>query len=130
MSNHRDKIVMDGLHFYGRHGLFEEETKLGQKFIVDLELYVDIATPAKSGQMEDGVHYGEVYGTVREIVEGEPVHLIESLSENIAQKLLAGYPLIDGLMVRVSKPHAPIPGIFDNVAVEIYRERQSFTGGR
>lgn len=123
MSNHRDKIVMDGLHFYGYHGLFEEETKLGQKFIVDLELYVDIATPGKSGRMEEGVHYGEVYKTVRQIVEGKPVHLIESLSEIIAEELLTNYPLIDGLMVRVNKPHAPIPGIFDNVAIEIYRER-------
>ena len=123
MLNHRDKIVMDGLHFYGYHGLFEEETKLGQKFIVDLELYVDVATPAKSGRMEDGVHYGEVYQTVRQIVEGKPVDLIESLSENIAEELLENYPLIDGLMVRLNKPQAPIPGIFENVAIEIYRER-------
>lgn len=123
MTDHRDKIVMDGMEFYGYHGLFEEETKLGQPFVVDLILYVDVRTPGLSKNIEDSVHYGEVYERVRDRVEGDPVHLIETLAEEIAEELLADFDLIEAIQVRLKKPTAPLPGIFNYVAIEIYRDR-------
>lgn len=118
----RDKINLQGLSFYGHHGLFESEAELGQLFKVDLILYTDTKKAGESDQMTDSIHYGEVYDTVKSIVEGDPFHLLEALAENLAKELLTSFPGIQAVSVRVNKPQAPIPGIFDNVAVEIYRE--------
>lgn len=120
----KDKIVLQGLAFYGYHGLFDEEGSLGQKFIVDLDLYMDIKAAAQNDRMEDGVHYGQVYESVKQIVEGQPVKLIETLAERIASSLLSQFDLLEAVKVKVSKPEAPIPGIFENVAVEITRKNK------
>lgn len=119
----RDKIKLQGLSFYGHHGLFESETELGQLFKVDLTLYTDTKKAGESDVMTDSIHYGEVYETVKKIVENKPFKLLEALSEHIANTLLSEFSLIEAVTVQVNKPQAPIPGIFDNVAVEIYRER-------
>lgn len=119
----RDKIKLEGLSFYGHHGLFASETELGQLFKVDLVLYTDTKKAGLSDKMTDSIHYGEVYDTVKKSVEGEPYKLIEALAEHLAINLLENFDLIQAITVRVNKPQAPIPGVFDNVAVEIYRER-------
>lgn len=124
MSQQSDRIIMDGLSFYGYHGLFEEEAQLGQRFVVDVALEVDVERPGRSGQMADSVHYGQVYERIRSLVEGQPFRLIEQLAVAIADDLLAHFERIEGLEVRVKKPQAPVPGIFNHVAVEIYRHRQ------
>ncbi len=128
MSHSTDKIIIKGMQFYGYHGLFKEETKLGQLFIVDLEMNVDVEKPGRSGQMEDSVHYGEVFDCIRHLVEGEHVQLIEELAINIADELFAQFELIEGLKIRVKKPQAPVPGIFSYVAAEIERERPQTDG--
>ncbi len=119
----RDKILLEGLSFYGHHGLFESETELGQLFKIDLTLFTDTKTAGESDKMTDSIHYGEVYQQVKDIVEGTPFHLLEALAETIAREILSDFKGVQALMVRVNKPQAPIPGVFDNVAVEIYRER-------
>lgn len=120
----RDKIKLQGLSFYGHHGLFESETELGQLFKVDVTLFTDTKKAGTTDKMTDSIHYGEVYETIKGIVENKPFKLLEALSEHLAQVLLEDFPLIEAVMVRANKPQAPIPGIFDNVAVEIYRERK------
>ncbi len=120
---HLDKIILKGLAFYGYHGLFQEERVLGQRFIVDLELYVPLEQAGKSDKMEDSVHYGEVFNLVKEIVEGKAHNLLESVSETIASELLAAFPEIEKCKVRFEKPNPPINGHYDSVAVEIIRER-------
>src|SRR5699024_12532128 len=76
------------MQFYGYHGLFAEETKLGQRFNVSVELFVSLKKAGKSDNMEDTVNYGLVYNVVKDIVEGEPYHLIESVAEKIAEIIL------------------------------------------
>lgn len=118
-----DKINLEGLSFYGYHGLFNSETELGQLFKIDLTLYTSTKKAGESDKMEDSIHYGEVYQTVKALVEGEPFHLLEALAEQIAKSVLADFEAVEAIMVRVNKPQAPIPGVFDNVSVEIFRER-------
>ncbi|MDK6805064.1 dihydroneopterin aldolase [Aerococcus sp. UMB7834] len=118
-----DCIYLNGLNFYAYHGLFPEETKLGQRFIVDLALYLDLTRAGQTDQMTDSAHYGEVYDSVKRVVEGEPFKLIERLAQAIADEILASQDLVDALQVKVTKPDPPIPGHYDSVAVEIYRER-------
>lgn len=111
------------MQFYGYHGLLPEERKLGQRFQVDLELYLDLQKSGMSDQMADSIDYSKVYEVVKQVVEGEAKNLIEAVAETIAQQLLKTFDLLEACLVRVIKPDPPIAGHYDSVAVEIYRER-------
>ncbi|RLL41662.1 dihydroneopterin aldolase [Oceanobacillus piezotolerans] len=118
-----DKIILNELEFYGFHGLLPEENKLGQRFNVDLELYVDLEKAGKTDDMNDSIHYGEVYEKVRSIVEGDIKKLIEAVAHSIADTLLESFDQLEACLVRVTKPNPPIVGHYKSVAVEIYREK-------
>lgn len=111
------------MEFYGYHGLLPEENKLGQRFYVDVELFLDLKKPGMSDNMHDSVHYGHAYELIRGIVEGEARNLIEAVAEDIADKLLVTFDLLQACSVSVIKPDPPIHGHYQSVAVEIYRER-------
>ncbi|MFZ3579254.1 dihydroneopterin aldolase [Virgibacillus sp. DJP39] len=119
-----DKIILKNLQYYGYHGLLPEETKLGQRFNVDVELAVDLKKAGLSDKMEDSIHYGQAYEVVRSIVEGDPKNLIESVAEEIANNLFKNFDLLQACTVRVIKPNPPIDGHYESVAVEIYREKK------
>lgn len=118
-----DKIYMNGLSFYGYHGVFPEENKLGQRFNVDLILEIDLEPAGTTDELEKTVNYGDIYTVVKEIVEGEPKKLVETVTESIASSLLLSYPLIEQCTVKVTKPDPPIPGHYDSVAIEMTRGR-------
>ncbi|AUJ24436.1 MULTISPECIES: dihydroneopterin aldolase [Virgibacillus] len=118
-----DKILLQQLQFYGFHGLLPEENKLGQRFQVDATLYLDLSKPGNSDDMNDSIHYGQAYEYIREIVEGEAKQLIESVAENIAEKLLTSFDILEACNIKLIKPDPPIPGQYHSVAVEIYREK-------
>ena len=118
-----DKIMMRGLGFSGRHGLFPAERDKPQPFIIDLDLYLDLKKAGLTDDIADTVDYALVYQEVRQLVEGESYHLIEALAGRISQELLGNFPLLVAVRVTVYKPEAPIEGEFDQVAVKIYRQR-------
>lgn len=118
-----DRIIMKDLAFYAYHGAMEEEKILGQKFFIDAELYVDLNKAGKSDEVEDTVHYGEVYNIIKKIVENYRFKLIETLAETIASSVLSEFIKIQEIKVTIRKPEAPVPGIFDYVGVEIRRSR-------
>ncbi|MFC4558578.1 dihydroneopterin aldolase [Virgibacillus kekensis] len=118
-----DKIILNGMEFYGYHGLYPEENKLGQRFYVDAELFLDLSKSGKSDAMEDSINYGDAYQHVKEIMEGNPKKLVEAVAEEIAESLFNNFPLLDSCRLRVTKPDPPIPGHYQSVAVEIFRER-------
>ncbi|MDY0394868.1 dihydroneopterin aldolase [Virgibacillus halophilus] len=110
--------------FYGYHGLFPEENKLGQPFIADVTLFLDLRAAGQTDEMNDSVDYGQVYGLIKERVEGEAKNLIESLAEDVASDLLRSFELVQACKVRITKPNPPIAGHYESVSAEIYRERQ------
>ncbi|WP_042220751.1 dihydroneopterin aldolase [Oceanobacillus manasiensis] len=118
-----DKIILNGLQFYGYHGLLPEENKLGQRFNVDVELFVSLQKAGKSDNMHDSIHYGQAYEKIKEVVEGKAMNLIESVAEAISDELLHSFSMLAACRVKVIKPDPPIPGHYHSVAVEIYRER-------
>lgn len=121
----KDKIIMSNLAFFGYHGVMAEEKALGQKFFVDMTLYLDTQPAGESDDMAMSVHYGEVYQVIKNIVENQVFNLLEALAETIASEVLKGFPLLEAVKVCVKKPEAPVPGIFDYVAVEIMRDRHA-----
>lgn len=119
-----DKIILDGLSFYGYHGALEEENELGQKFIIDLELKCNLKEAGENDDLSQSVNYAQVYQVVSNICQNEEYKLLEALAENIAQEIVQEFTLVDSILVRVKKPEAPIKGILDYVAVEIERSRE------
>lgn len=109
------------MQFYGYHGVLEEETRLGQRFNVDLVLELDLKEAGTSDDVNHTINYAEVYAKVKEIVEGPPFKLIETLAENIAQELLVTYERLKCCTIKVIKPDPPIPGHYTSVAVEMTR---------
>lgn len=119
-----DKILLNQMAFYGYHGLFPEETKLGQRFLVDAELMLDLKKSSRSDDMNDSIDYGEVYNVIKEVVEGKPKNLVETIAEQIADELFRTFNLLEACRLRVTKPDPPIAGHYQSVAVEIFREKR------
>ena len=120
-----DRIPLEGLTFYGYHGVHPEERKLGQRFTVDIRAYLDLTAPGRSDNLEDTVSYSELYRIAKAVVEGEPHNLLESVAETIARRILDSFS-VEAVKVRVGKPSPPISGAaLKGVSVEIYREREA-----
>jgi len=120
-----DRIFLEGMEFYGFHGVLPEEGVLGQRFIVDLEIYLDLSTAARTDRKEDTVDYSAVYDLVRWVVCGRPHQLIESVAGALAGAVLEKFILAREVVVRVKKPQAPLPGHFAWVGVEVRRRRDT-----
>jgi 7,8-dihydroneopterin aldolase/epimerase/oxygenase len=118
-----DKISVSEMTFFGYHGVFPEETRLGQRFTVDLEVYCDLMEAGKTDDLSYSINYAELYFLTREIVEGEPFKLIEAVAEKIAGAVLGKFPQAVEVKVKVIKPDPPIPGYYKSVSVEITRSR-------
>ncbi len=117
-----DQITLTGLRAYGHHGVFAEERKTGQEFVIDLVVRLDFSAARSSDDVRDTVHYGELAEQVVAAVERDPVDLIETLAERIATLVLA-HPAAMSVRVTVHKPAAPITVPFADVSVTIERSR-------
>lgn len=117
-----DEITLTGLRVFGRHGVYDDERRVGQDFVVDVTLRLDTRPAAMSDDVADTVHYGEMAEQIAGIVGGEPVNLLETLAARLADHVLA-LPRVDSVRVTVHKPEAPIPLSFADVSVTIDRER-------
>lgn len=118
-----DKIFVNQMEFYGYHGVFPEENRLGQRFVVDLIIETDLSAAGKSDQLDDSINYGELYAVCKEVVEGEQYNLVEAIAEQIASRMLTQFSNVQTCTVKVFKPDPPIPGHYKSVAVEIKRGR-------
>jgi len=117
-----DTITLTGLTARGYHGVYDFEREQGQDFVVDVTLELDLAPAAASDDVQDTVHYGELAEILVAIIEGEPVQLIETLAERLADACLHD-PRVVAVEVTVHKPQAPIPHTFQDVAVRLRRAR-------
>ena len=118
-----DRIVLEGMQCYGFHGGNAEEKSLGQPYVVDLAVEMDLSIPGKSERLEDTGSYTHLYRSVRKVIEGESKNLLEAAAENVAIRILDEFP-VKAVQVRVKKPRPPIKGSFvENAVVEIYRVR-------
>ncbi len=121
-----DRIILNNLAFYGYHGVRPEENQLGQKFYLDVTLYVDLHKAGKSDNIADTVHYGEVYHCIQQVVEHQRYQLIEALAEAVCHSVFVHFDRVEEITVHVKKPGAPVSGIFDYVGVEIRRTRDAY----
>ena len=118
----KDKIELRGMTFYGFHGVNLAEKELGQRFVVDLDIFTDLARAGRTDDLGDTVDYSEVYRGIEDVVEGPSHNLLESVAAAIADRALA-HPGVEAVRVRLRKPEVPMKGsVLTHAAVEIYRE--------
>ena len=119
-----DQLSVTGIECYGHHGVFEHEKRDGQTFVVDLTLGIDTAPAAASDDLRDTVDYGSLVAAVKEAVEADPVDLIETLAQRLADVCLRDVR-VEWARITVHKPDAPIEATFGDVTLTITRERPS-----
>jgi dihydroneopterin aldolase len=118
-----DKIVLEGMIFYGFHGASSAEQEVGQRFVVDLEAEFDLSAAGRSDDIVATINYSKLFKLAKEILEGPSRKLLENIAETLAQRVLSEYP-VDAVRVRVKKPEAPIKGsVLSYAGVDITRRR-------
>ncbi len=118
-----DRILLEGMRFFGRTGVLDAEKREGQDFVVDLVLEFLRIPACDDDRLDRTVDYGLVFETVRRVVETSGFDLVERLAGEVAARVLAEYPSVLAVDVTVRKPHAPIRGRFASMGVSIRRER-------
>ena len=119
----RDRISIQRIGVFAYHGVYEEEGRLGQRFYVSIDAWLDLAPAGREDNLEKSVSYADIAAQVQEIAVGQRYQIIEALAEAIAGELLRNFPLIDEISVTVEKPNAAVAAILDSIFVTIHRAR-------
>lgn len=115
-----DRITLTGLTVRGHHGVFAHEKRDGQDFVIDVTVRLDLAPAAHDDDLARTLNYSELAEYAAGVVAGPSRDLIETVAVEIADGILARWP-VDEAVVTVHKPHAPIPLAFTDVAVTVRR---------
>lgn len=118
-----DYINISNLIVFANHGVFDAEKSLGQKFMIDLKLGINLQHCAITGDLTKSVHYGILAEDITKLFKSKSNDLIETCAEEIAQFILKKYEIVEDVFVRVKKPWAPVMLPTDNIFIEIYRKR-------
>ena len=118
------RIQMKNMVFFGHHGDIPEEQVLGQRFIIDLVLTLDMSDVVRTDLLADTVDYVGVYEQCRQLLEKERVNLLETLASHLADRILAAHPRVRAVEIVVKKPSVPLRGALDYVAVELTKTRE------
>src|SRR5690606_33046195 len=103
-----DAILLEGLRFFGYHGLHPEERTLGQRFLVDVVVELDLRAAGQLDELDETVNYNSIYSVVRAVVEGEPMMLVEAVADRTARSILENFSRATAAEVTVRKPSATI----------------------
>ena len=116
-----DKIKITNLELYCYHGVYPEETALGQKFLVSVTMYLDTREAGKNDDLVKSVNYGEVSHFIKDFMQADAYKLLEAAAENLAEALLLRWPVLERVWLELKKPWAPVGLPLDYVAVELER---------
>jgi dihydroneopterin aldolase len=122
VNTSRDRLALTGLRATGHHGVLEHERREGQEFVVDVVLSLDTRAAAAGDDLSATVHYGVLAERLHEAIATDPVDLIETLAQRLADLCLAE-PRVHAVEVTVHKPNAPIRVAFADVSLTIQRSR-------
>ena len=118
-----DQININNLVFFAYHGALEEETRLGQRFHIDLSCGLDLSKASQTDKLEDTICYTKIVEAIEHIVTKFQFKLIERLAGAILDEIFKLDPRILELKIRIQKPSAPLPSSTGNISVELTRVR-------
>ena len=116
-----DEIHVKNLEVFAKHGVFPEENRLGQKFLLDLTMFVDARPAGISDDLSASVNYGEVSAFMTQWMQENTCKLIEAAAEGLCQALLSRYALLKGVTLELKKPWAPVGLPLETVSVKLTR---------
>ncbi len=116
-----DKIKIKDLELYCHHGVFPEENRLGQKFLVSAVLEVSTREAGKTDDLDKSINYGEVSHFIKDFMQEHTYKLLETVLEKMAEAILLRWEQIQNLTLEIKKPWAPVGLPLDTVSVEITR---------
>ena len=122
-----DCIRLQGIDVYAHHGVHPAERELGQRFMIDADLFLDCSPAAVTDSLEKALDYSAVHRRIRELAAAESFHLIEALAHHLCVGLLGEFSL-DRVAVTVHKPNAPLPDFQGSVSVTFERDRRWLDG--
>ena len=120
-----DRIILKDLGFYGYHGVFAEEEKLGQRFFIDLELGTDLTAAAATDRLSAGISYADIYDVVKAAFGTRRMKLLEAVAQNIVDDLFSEFEAVTWVIIRLRKPEAPIAMVRGEAAIELHRQRSA-----
>lgn len=112
------KVSLEGMEFYARHGYYEEERVIGNKYSVDVTLDVDFSEAAADDKLEGTVNYEKVYEIVQNVMSID-ANLLEHLAGKMIKALKENFSQINQVQVRISKYNPPIKGLCHKATVEM-----------
>ena len=118
-----DRIFIKGLTLHAYHGVMAHEAKVGQSFSIDLDLDIDLSSPARTDKVVDTVSYDKVAECASKAFSAQRFRLIEAAAGKVADAILAAFPRVNAVAVTIHKPHAPIAATFSDVGVTLTRKR-------
>lgn len=107
---------MMGLEFYSGIGCYENEQKVGNKFIADIELYIDCSLAAEKDNISYALNYVEIYNLVKDEFR-QNCYLIENIAYRVKNRILNFSEDILEVTVRISKVNPPIGGKIEKVSI-------------
>jgi dihydroneopterin aldolase len=120
-----DVMFLTGLLIHAHHGVMEHESRVGQRFILDIELALDLTDAASSDKLADTVSYAAIAETATRAFTARSHKLVESAAGVVADAILESFARVTEIKVTVHKPHAPIAATFADVGVTLVRSRRS-----
>ena len=122
----RTVLFIDNLEVFANHGLFEEENKLGQKFIFDIECELNYKKAMFSDEMTDSISYADIAEVVVKTATTNTFNLIERLAGEILKNIFTEFSQIENIKLKINKPGAPIKYHFEKCGVEVKTSREEF----
>lgn len=116
-----DKIFIKDFEIFAKHGVFNEEKNLGQKFILSIELGMDLRKAGVTSDLNETVNYGELCLKIEKEFTREKYDLIETAAEKMTEFILLEYERVKSVKLLLKKPWAPIGRHVEYAAVEIER---------
>lgn len=117
-----EQIVIEELEVYGHHGVYEQEKKDGQIFVVDCVMDVSFGEAAVTDELAHTVDYGNVCLFIKKFFTENAFDLLETVAESLSTDIMYAFPGIHKLWLKIRKPEAPIPMEFSSVGVVITKE--------
>ena len=124
-----DTIFVKGIVVHARHGVMKHENEVGQRFVIDLDLFADLSESSRSDRLSDTISYSNVVETATSAFKTANYKLLERAAGAVADAVLTAFPKVRSIKVTVHKPHAPIAEIFEDVGVVLTRGRHPPTHG-
>lgn len=121
MENNMDEIRIDNLEIYAHHGVYPEEKQKGQRFFLNVVLFLGTRAAGLTDDLVLTVNYGEVCHKLAQWMQEEKCNLLERVAEKLTEKLMLQFPGIRAVDIEVRKPQAPIGLPFESVSVKIHR---------